>query len=122
MWGRGFSSRAGGAVFGGGVHFRIHFQIRPGRPHFVSAPLEAEAAEFVLVCVRLREEHHAVSSPPTLLSVLTGPVLWSQVLLGGGVGRGMGLRFLICLYLSCSLRLTSPLLLLLLNSSVGAPH
>lgn len=43
--------------FWGGVHFRIHFQIRPGCPHFVFAPLEAEAAEFVLVCVRLRVIH-----------------------------------------------------------------
>lgn len=32
------------------------------------------------------------------------------------------IRFLIRFFLSCSLRLTSPLLLLLLHSSVGAPH
>lgn len=35
--------------------------------HFVSAPLEAEAAEFVLVCVRLRVTHVS-SERRTMLS------------------------------------------------------
>lgn len=98
VWGRGFSSRAGGAVFGGGVHFRIHFQIRPGCPHFVFP-----------VCLPPVSGCFCASGGKSTEFVLVCVRL-----------RVIG--FLICFFLSCSLRPTSPLLLLLLNSSVGAPH